>query len=90
MRPVDETKVITLNENIERAKNLVLSIKSLTNPQTYYGFGREVRKANGRKRQCLRNTIKNLKRLTEVISKQCQEGARDNFQRQYIIQVKNK
>ncbi len=66
--------MITLRENIARAKNLINSIESLSNPNLYVNL-----KSDYHNKRHLRKTVKNFKRLTVVIEKQLNEGYRNNF-----------
>lgn len=65
--------MITLKENIDRAKNLINAIDSLCNPDLYSNS--KTRYDNERQ---LRKTMKNFRRLSIVIDKQVQDAYRDN------------
>jgi len=72
-------KVITLEQNLKKAANLVAAISSMSQPWYQGGTTYYQRKAKRDKLKCLRRSIKNLKRLTIVLDKQCKEGLRNNF-----------
>jgi ABC-type uncharacterized transport system involved in gliding motility auxiliary subunit len=66
--------MISLKENIDKAKNLINAIDSLTNPDVY--LNTRTRYANEKQ---LRKTMKNFRRLSVVIDKQVKEGSRNKF-----------
>lgn len=61
------SKKITLQENLQKLQNCLLAVKTLSDPLIYLGQNNKCNKAN---RKYLRNTLKNVDRLNDVIKKQ--------------------
>lgn len=64
--------MITLKENIDKAKNLISAIDNLCNPDLYSNS-----KTRYDNEKHLRKTMKNFRRLSIVIDKQVKDAYRD-------------
>lgn len=65
-------KKITLQENLKRLQNCLMSVSYLSNPDNYGYYSIDIDRVN---KKYLRQTLRNIKRLQYVIQKQLAENS---------------